>query len=86
MITAKRARDISERCDEYMEKLKNYKEDIEDLIKSIAITGRTITSFEVKESDDRYSIVHDLKKILLENGYHVHEKISSEKIILEISW
>ena len=33
MITAKIARYISERCNEYMEKLKNYKYDVEELIR-----------------------------------------------------
>ena len=86
MITAKIARYVSERCNEYMEKLKNYKYDVEELIMERTSAGRTTASFEVKESDDRYSISHDLKKILLENNYHVHEKISPDKIILDISW
>ena len=86
MITARKARDISERYSEYMDKLQGYENDVEELIKSTAHIGRTIASFEVKESDDRYSISHDLKKILLENNYHVHEKISPDKIILDISW
>ena len=86
MITARKARDISERCSEYMDKLQGYENDVEELIKSTAHIGRTIVSFEVKEDEDRYSIVHDLKKILLENNYHVHEKISFEKFVLEIGW
>lgn len=61
MITAKIARYISERCNEYMEKLKNYKYDVEELIRERTSAGRTTASFEVKESDDRYSISHDLK-------------------------
>ena len=86
MITARKARDISERYSEYMDKLQGYENDVEELIKSTAHIGRTIVSFEVKEDEDKYSIVHDLKKILLENNYHVHEKISPDKIILDISW
>ena len=86
MIPAYKAREISQRCGEYMNKLDNYVKDLDSVIRSATTVGKTVVEFEVKENKDKNSIVHDLKRILAENKYSVHERITSIKHILEISW
>lgn len=86
MITASKARNLSQRCDEYMGKLAHYEEQIENLIKDTATTGRTITEYSFPSDSDKFSLIHDLKKILLENKYQVQEKQTPKEHIIMVSW
>lgn len=85
MITARQARDISERCSDYMEKLEKYEKNIEDLIRTTAITGKTAAYYEVRDKD-YISVMNDLERILLEKKYHVKVLDYSDKFVLKISW
>lgn len=86
MITARKARDISQRCKEYINKLGLYEEQIEESIKSTAAIGRTIAEYKFEPDSDKFSLIHDLKKILIDNGYQVQEKQSPREHVLMISW
>ena len=86
MITARQARDISEKCSDYMKKLEKYEKNIEDLIKITAITGQTVAYYEVRRDKDYYSVMNDLKRILLDNNYSVKVNDYSDKFVLKISW
>lgn len=86
MIPAYKAREISQRCGVYMNKLDNYIKDLDSLIRSAAALGKTAIEFEIKEKEDKNSIVNDLKRELAKEKYSVHENITPEKNILKISW
>lgn len=42
MMPAYKAREISQRCGEYMNKLDNYKRDLDSLIRTAASVGKTV--------------------------------------------
>lgn len=86
MITASKARNLSQRCEEYMNKLAYYEEQIENLIRDTAMTGRTIAEYSFPSDSDKFSLIHDLKKILFENRYQVKEKQTPKEHIIMISW
>lgn len=86
MMPAYKAREISQRCGEYMNKLDNYKRDLDSLIRTAALVGKTVIEFEIKEKEDKNSIVNDLKRELAHEKYSVYETVTPEKHILNISW
>lgn len=86
MITASQARSLSQRCEEYIDKLAHYEEHIENLIKDTTMTGRTIAEYSFPSDSDKFSLIHDLKKILIDNGYQIQEKQSPREHVLMISW
>lgn len=86
MIPAYKARELSQRCGEYMNKLDNYKRDLDSLIRTAASVGKTVIEFEIKEKEDKNSIVNDLKRELAHEKYSVYETVTPEKHILKISW
>lgn len=86
MITASKARSLSQRCEEYIDKLAHYEEQIENLIKDTTMTGRTIAEYSFPSDSDKFSLIHDLKKILLGNEYQVQEKQTPKEHIIMISW
>lgn len=86
IMSAYKAREISQRCGTYMNKLDNYIKDLDSLIRSAATLGKTVIEFEIKEKEDKNSIVNDLKRELAKEKYSVHENITPEKYILKISW
>lgn len=87
MISACIARKISQRCEEYTNKLDNYKKNLDSLIRTAASAGKTVVEFEIENAvADKNSIVNDLKRVLGYEKYSVHETISREKHILKISW
>lgn len=86
MIPAYKAREISQRCGEYMNILDNYKKDLDSLIRTAASVGKTAIEFEIKEKGEKESIANDLQRVLSQEKYSVHKVVTPEKHILKISW
>lgn len=86
MIPAYKAREISQRCGEYMNKLDSYKKDLDSLIRTAASVGKTVIEFEIKERGEKESIANDLKRVLVKEKYSVNKIVTPEKHILKISW
>lgn len=86
MIPAYKAREISQRCGEYMNILDNYKKDLDSLIRTAASAGKTAIEFEIKEKGEKESIANDLQRVLSQEKYSVHKVVTPEKHILKISW
>lgn len=86
MISAYKAREISQRCGEYMNILDNYKKDLDSLIRTAASLGKTVIEFEIKEKGEKERIANDLQKVLSQEKYSVHKVVTPEKHILKISW
>lgn len=86
MISAYKAREISQRCGEYMNILDNYKKDLDSLIRTAASVGKTAIEFEIKEKGEKESIANDLQRVLCQEKYSVHKVVTPEKHILKISW
>lgn len=86
MIPAYKAREISQKCGEYMNKLDSYRKELDSTIRSAASVGKTVIEFEIKERGEKESIANDLKRVLVEEKYSVNKIVTPEKHILKISW
>lgn len=86
MISAYKAREISQRYGEYMNILDNYKKDLDSLIRTAASLGKTVIEFEIKEKGEKERIANDLQRVLSQEKYSVHKVVTPEKHILKISW
>lgn len=86
MINAKKARELSQRCEEYCNKLIEHIKTIESWIKDCAHTGGSVITYNLWDEGDQASIAYDLEEKLREYGYRVGVLRSNNGYSLQIRW
>lgn len=86
MINAKEARELSQRCGEYCNKLNEHVKTIETWIKDCACTGGSVITYNLWDEGDQASLAYGLEEKLREYNYRVKVSLSNSGYSLKIRW